>query len=348
MAGDLIGSALLFALLAGGQAGREARERIVLCASNLIDVAQGTVVVDAVVVIDGGRIVAAGARAGVDVPADAKTLDLGEGWLLPGLVDAHVHLAWGAAADAAPDAPPPGTADALTTLRAGFTTVRNLGSTGYADLLLRDAIEAGRVPGPRMLVAGPGLGAPGGTCARVFAGEGVVAGPAEARAKVRELAEHGVDWIKFCAGGGVLATSADEDACELPLETMRALVEEAHARSLRVAVHAQGPRAITAALEAGVDSIEHGAWIDEAAARAMKARGIALVPTLYRLDWALEQAEKAGNTGPALVAGREARDLAREHVARAIELGVPIVLGTDATTFPHGLNAHELGVLVEL
>jgi imidazolonepropionase-like amidohydrolase len=345
----LMGAALTLPSLATGQspAGSDRPERIALRSARMIDVEEGSVIQDAVVLVEGLRIVAAGTREQVSIPEGVRLLDLGTCWLVPGLVDAHVHLAWGAAADAGGnDAPPPGAAEALATLRAGFTTVRNLGSTGFADVLLREAIDAGEVPGPRMLVAGPGLGAPGGTCAGVFAGEGVVRSAEEARAKVRELAEAGVDWIKFCAGGGVLATPADQDACELSPETMRAIVEEAHALSLRVAAHAQGPRAIATAVQAGVDSIEHGALLDDPAARAMKERGTVLVPTLYRLDWNVAAAGQSGGAQATRLA--QARDDARAHVKRAIELGVPLVLGTDATVFPHGLNARELGVLVEL
>jgi len=337
------------ALLCSSQAALQSQaegvgpERIALRSSGLIDIEQGAVIEDAVVLVEGARIVAVGTGKQVSIPEGTRLVDLGSCWLLPGLIDAHVHLAWGVAAGSAA---PPGAAEALATLRAGFTTVRNLGSTGFADLLLRDAIDAGRVTGPRMLVAGPGLGAPGGTCAQVFAGEGVVGGAEEARAKVRELAGLGVDWIKLCAGGGVLATAADQDSCELSIETMRAIVEEAHARSLRVAAHAQGPRAIAAAVQAGVDSIEHGALIDEPTARAMKERGTVLVPTLYRLDWNLAAAGQTGGAQASRLV--QARDDARARAARAIELGVPIALGTDATVIPHGLNARELGVLVEL
>src|SRR5262245_39065616 len=173
----LSGAALVLALPATSQGvtDRDRPGQLALRASRLIDIEQGTVITDAVVLVEGPRIVAVGTREQVKVPEGARLLDLGSRWLLPGLVDAHVHLAWsGTAGPSGEDDPPPGAADALATLRAGFTTVRNLGSTGFADLLLRDAIEAGRVPGPRMLVAGPGLGARGGTCARVFANEGVV------------------------------------------------------------------------------------------------------------------------------------------------------------------------------
>src|SRR5688572_3930082 len=346
---SLAGAAVL--LLAGGTT-----ERIALGAARLLDVERGLVIEGALVIIEGKDIVAVGARragahTALALPADARFVDLGDVTLLPGLVDAHVHLAWGPVATPAAGeraAPPAGAAEALATLRAGFTTVRNLGSTGYADLRLREAIDAGLVPGPRMLVAGPALGSPGGTCDRVFAGEGVVRDADEARAKVRALAERGVDVIKLCAGGGVLAAAADREACELTLEVLRAIVVEAHSRGLRVAAHAQGPRAILNAVQAGVDSIEHGSLIDEEAARAMKERGTVLVPTLYRLEWGLANAEQNGASLSALAALEEAGTLARANAARAVTLGVPIASGTDATVFPHGLNARELGELARI
>jgi len=332
--------ALLALLLAPAQA-----EPVVLRAARLLDVERGVVVEDALVIVEGQTLSAVGARAALALPAGARVRDLGDVTLLPGLIDVHVHLAWG---PAAPGAPLPGTAEALATLRAGFTTVRNLGSTGFADLRLREAIEDGLVPGPRMLVAGPALGAPGGTCDGVFAGEGVVRDAEEARAKVRELAERGVDVIKFCAGGGVLATAADAEACELAPEVQRAIVEEAHARGLRVAAHAQGARAVRTAVEAGVDSIEHGSLLDEAAARLMKERGVVLVPTLHRLEWSLASAEQAGAAPEVLAGFEQASELAFASATLAVKLGVPIACGTDATVLPHGLNARELPALVRI
>ena len=325
-------------------------ERLALHAARLIDVERGELIEDALVIVEGASIVAAGARASLEVPEGASLIELGDLTLLPGLVDAHVHLAWGAGeAHANVEAPAPlsGAEEALATLRAGFTTVRNLGSTGFADLRLRDAIAAGSVAGPRMLVAGPALGAPGGTCDRVFAGEGVVRDEVEARARVRELAGRGVDVIKLCAGGGVLATLADEGACELSLEVMQAIVAEAHSEGLRVAAHAQGSRAIQNAVQAGVDSIEHGGLIDEPAAQAMEARGVVLVPTLARMEWSLANARASAAPAARLEALEAAGNLARERVARAIELGVPIACGTDASVLPHGSNARELRALVD-
>ena len=137
-------------------------------------------------------------------------------------------------------------------------------------------------------------------------------------------------------------------ATEFDETELRAMVQEAHRQGRKVAAHAQGPEAIRRAVEAGVDSIEHGGLIDEASARRMKEKGVFLVPTLYRLDWVLENAEKNGAPAAALERLRRARQLAREHVAKAIQSGVPVAFGTDATVYPHGLNAREFAVLVEM
>lgn len=292
------------------------------------------------VVVRGDRIDAV-LDASARPPDGAEVIDLPGTTLLPGLIDAHVHLAWAGGAQGTL----PGAQEARATLDAGFTTVRNLGSTGWADLALRDAIERGDVPGPRMLIAGPALGAKGGVCDAVFQGEGVVASADEAAAKVRELVGRGVDVIKLCAGGAVIPTAADAEAVELTEEQMRAAVTEAHRLGRKVAAHAQGPRAILSAVRAGVDSIEHGALVDEAAARLMKEKGIFLVPTLHRLDVILEQSRSAGAPAPRLQALADGRETALRQLRTAVALGVPIALGSDATVIPHGTNAKEVAAL---
>jgi imidazolonepropionase-like amidohydrolase len=226
--------------------------------------------------------------------------------------------------------------------------VRNPGSTGGADLRLRDAIQRGEARGPRVLAAGAARGAPGGACDRVFAGEGRAAGVVEVRKRAGEILDSGADLLKLCAGGGVVAREADAGNIEYSEKEIRAAVEEAHRRGKKVAAHAQGPAAIANAVRAGVDSIEHGAWIDEASASLMKQRGVFLVPTLYRLDWQIENAEKTGATPETVQGLRDARRATHEHVRKAIALGVPVAFGTDATVYPSGLNARELAVLVEL
>jgi len=315
---------------------------VVVRAGRFLDVASGTVHRNGAIVVSGGRIVSI-EQGEFNIPSNARVIDLRDAFVLPGLIDAHVHLAWKPPAPADPGTVP-GADAARTTLLAGFTTVRNLGSTGQSDLLLRDAVRDHRVAGPRVLAAGAGIGIPKSACDRVFGGEAVGTSPAELTRLVEKLVAEGADVIKACAGGGVISTQPGET--ELSREQLEAIVAAAHRAGKKVAIHAQGAEAIANAVAAGVDSIEHGSFIDEASATKMKERGIYLVPTLYRLDWTLEQA-KAAN-GPRVADLARARDVARENVRRAIRIGTPIALGTDATVFPHGLNAKELAVLVEL
>lgn len=298
---------------------------------------------DKLVVVSAGRIVSVEQVDTSRVPAAANVIDLSDALVLPGMIDAHTHLAWKQATQAN-ESEVVGAGEARSTLFAGFTTVRNLGSTGKTDLLLRDAIREHRVPGPRMLAAGAGIGVPGSACDRVFGGEAVATSPHDLSRLVEKLVAQGVDVIKVCAGGGVI--SSEPGATELDREQLEAVVAAAHRAGRKVAVHAQGAEAIANAVAAGVDSIEHGSFIEEDSAAKMKERAIYLVPTLYRLDWAVEQAK--ASSSPRVDELTRARASARDHVRRAIHVGVPIALGTDSSVYPHGLNARELAVLVEL
>jgi imidazolonepropionase-like amidohydrolase len=318
---------------------------VAILAGRMLDVRTGTLIENPVILTDGSRIRAAGPASRVKIPTETPVLDWSGLTVLPGLIDAHVHLAWGTPE---PGKPQPGTGEAWATLNAGFTTVRNPGSTGAADVRLRDAIEAGLVEGPRMQAAGFALGREGGVCDRVFAGEGRASGQEEIRRRTAEAFAAGADLVKLCAGGGVVASPAEAGAIVYSADEMRVAVEEAHRRGKRVGVHAQGPVAIANAVRAGADSIEHGALIDEATAALMKSAGTALVPTLYRLDWQIEAAERNGAPPEQLAALTATRDAAQANVRRAIAAGVPIVFGTDATVYPHGLNAREFAVLVKL
>ncbi|MGH7150001.1 MAG: amidohydrolase family protein, partial [Planctomycetota bacterium] len=311
----------------------------------MLDVRGGRLVPEAAVLVEGDRIAAAGPAADVAIPPGAEVIDLGEVVLLPGLIDAHVHLAWGPSQASGPIQ---GTQEARATLLAGFTTVRNLGSTARADVALKRAIEAGKIPGPRMQVAVAGIGPEGKVCDRVFGGEGRAADPEEGAARVREFLAAGADAIKVCAGGGVAPSEADREACECSEALIRRVVEVAHAAGRKVSAHAQGPAAVGNALRAGVDSIEHGGLLDAATVESMKGSRAFLVPTLYRLDWPLEEAEKKGAPEARLQALRTGRALARESVGLAIRGGVRIAFGTDATVFPHGRNAREFAALVEV
>jgi imidazolonepropionase-like amidohydrolase len=311
----------------------------------IFDAATGRRLEGKVVLVRGERIEAI-LQASAPLPESAEVIDLPRTTLLPGLIDAHVHLAW--AAGAGSPGSLAGKDEAKATLDAGFTTVRNLGSTGWADLALRDAIDRGEVPGPRMLIAGPALGLKGGVCDGVFQGEGAVASAEQAAAKVEELVKRGAQVIKLCAGGGVIPTGADAEAVEFSEEQIRAIVTAAHKLGRKVAAHAQGPKAILNAVRAGVDSIEHGALLDEEGARLMKERRVFLVPTLYRLDYVLEQARSRNAPAERLAALTEGREAAHKHLRAAAALGIPIALGTDATVIPHGTNAHEIAALTSI
>jgi imidazolonepropionase-like amidohydrolase len=280
-------------------------DRLVIAADRMLDVDAGRYVENAVVTIEGDRIVSVRTGAAPDGAIRVQTL-------LPGLIDAHVHLVWAGA---------PGDDAARATVNAGFTTVRNLGSSLH---------EPTRFDAPRVVFSGPGLGPENGICHQTFGA--FVTDAEDARAKVRaQVQDLGATWIKVCAGGGVVGTANDAETIELTPELLAAIVEEAHKLKVKVAAHAQGPVAIRNAVLAGVDSIEHGGLIDRETALLMRERNVALVPTLARLE-----------ARPRIKATTFA------NVSEAVKAGVPIVLGTDATVLPHGRNAEELKALVEV
>jgi len=216
-------------------------------------------------------------------------------------------------------------------------------------------VNAGDVPGPRMLVSGPALSITGGHCDNNLlpfdyhaTGGGVADGVEEVQHKTREIIKYGADLIKVCATGGVLSHGDNPQASQYTLEEMKAIVADAHRLGRRVAAHAHGAEGIRWASMAGVDSIEHGSYIDDAAIAEMKKNGTYLVPTLYLMDWFFENAERIG-TPPELIAkGREVMPAARKNVVRAFAAGVKVGFGTDAAVYPHGLNAHEFAVYVRM
>jgi imidazolonepropionase-like amidohydrolase len=248
-----------------------------------------------------------------------------------------------------------GAKNARVTLQAGFTTVRNVGASGYTDVALRDAINAGDVPGPRMLVSGPALSITGGHCDNNLlpfeyhaVSDGVADGIAAVQHKVRENIKYGSDLIKVCATGGVLSKGDDPQASQYTLEEMKAIVADAHRLGRKVAAHAHGAQGILWASEAGVDSIEHGSYIDDAGIAQMKKNGTYLVPTFYLGDWFLENAERNHVPDFLLSKAKAVMPAARQNIAHAITSGVKVAFGTDAAVYPHGLNAHEFAVMVKL
>jgi len=337
-----------------------AGKTVVIHAGRLLDVKTGRTLTNQTVVIQGDRIEQVGGAADPSRPA-ATIIDLPNATVLPGLIDAHTHITfnpnfgYSTLGISVSREALIGAKNARLTLEAGFTTVRNVGAKGYADVALRDAINAGDVPGPRMLVSGPALSITGGHCDNNLlpfdyhaTNSGVADGIEAVQHRTREIIKYGADLIKVCATGGVLSKGDNPQHSQYTLEEMRAIVADAHRLGRKVAAHAHGAEGIRWASMAGVDSVEHGSYIDDAAIAEMKKNGTYLVPTLYLMDWFFENAEKIG-TPPELIAkGHEVMPAARKNVARAFAAGVKVGFGTDAAVYPHGLNAHEFAVMVML
>jgi imidazolonepropionase-like amidohydrolase len=348
-------------LLAGQIIAQQGPRRVVVHAGHALDVKSGKVLSDQTFIIEDGKIVSAGPATETKAPADAVRIELPNATVLPGLIDAHTHLTYEPRFGyeelgvSVVRSALTGAKNARVTLEAGFTTVRNVGAEGYSDVALRDAINAGDVPGPRMLVSGPALGITGGHCDNNLlpfdyhaTGDGVADGIAAVQHKVRENIKYGSDLIKICATGGVLSKGDDPQASQYTLEEMKAIVADAHRLGRKVAAHAHGAQGILWASEAGVDSIEHGSYIDDAGIAEMKKNGTYLVPTLYLGDWFLENAER--NHVPEFLLGKAktVMPIARKNIAHAFASGVKVAFGTDAAVYPHGLNAHEFAVMVKL
>ena len=355
--------ALLVALAAGTLAGRVADSQEaatatagarVLRANRMVDVVGGRVLPNAMVVVEGERIVSVGGRP----PADAEVLDLGDVTLLPGLIDLHTHLAFEldassfqrAVTDTDADAALRATASARRTLLAGFTTVRDFGAG--IDVAMMRAVERGLVDGPRVIPSRAPLGITGGHCdVTGFAPgiveqgwrDGIADGVDEVVKAVRYQIKHGAKVIKVCATAGVLSFEASVGAQQYTLEELRAIVDEAGRHGVKVAAHAHGAEGIKAAVEAGVASIEHGSMLDAEAIRMMRQRGTYLVPTTYLIDGI-----DLDILPPPIRAKAETMfTQARESLRRAIAGGVKIAFGTDAGVFPHGDNAREFAALVD-
>jgi imidazolonepropionase-like amidohydrolase len=347
----------LFALAALTLCAQPAPPRTLLRAAHLLDVKTGRLLDNQTIVVLGDTIQSIAPTAQVQAQAADKVIDLAPLTVLPGLIDVHTHLTGN------PDFDPyreltstnakeaiNGVVNARTTLLAGITSVRNVGAEGYTDVDLRDAINSGQIEGPHMLVSGPALGITGGHCDENLlpiqyhvVGDGVADGIAQVQHMVRQNIKYGADLIKICATGGVLSKGDDPQASQYTLEEMRAIVADAHRLGRKVAAHAHGAQGILWASEAGVDSIEHGSYINAEAIAELKQNGTYLVPTLYLEDWMLEK----GNLPP--IYHQKMLDVsavAKANIKRAVEAGVKIAMGTDAAVYPHGLNAHELDVYV--
>ncbi len=328
----------------------------------MLDVKSGKMLADQTLVIEDGKIVSAGSAAETKIPADATRIDLPNAMLLPGLIDAHTHLTYDPQnfgkeelEISVPRQALIGAKNARITLLAGFTTVRNVAADGYTDVALRDEINNGDLPGPRMDTSGPALSITGGHCDNDLlpyeyhaVADGTADGVEHVQHKVREIIKYGADVIKMCATGGVLSKGDDPQASQYTLEEMKAIVADAHRLGRKVAAHAHGAQGILWATEAGVDSIEHGTYINDEDIAAMKQHGTYLVPTHYLVDWRMDNA--AGLHAPDYIVKKmnEVSQVAHKNIEHAIQSGVKIAFGTDAAVYPHGLNAHEFAVYVKM
>ena len=335
-------------------------ETTVVTAARMVDVLAGREVERPQIVISDGRITVVG-HQGDSAPADARKLDLGDRTLLPGLIDMHVHLTsdptisgyrrleftdafWMTV----------GVANARRTLEAGFTTVRNVGSSGYQDVALMQGIGRGYIVGPRIVPATYALGSTGGHCdATQFPpsittpGTQIANSPDEYRALVRKVHKYGAQVIKVCMTGGVLSKTDSVGAQQLSLEEIRAIVEEAHRLGLRVAVHAHGTEGINDALRAGVDTIEHASLADAESFKLAKEHGAWFDMDVYDDDYIMSEGTKNGVFAESLEKERMIGLKQRQTFRAAHAAGVKMLFGTDAGVYPHGQNARQFAKMVE-
>src|SRR5438309_5214484 len=337
-------------------------QHTVIHAGHMLDVKAGKMLDNITIVIDGDKITSVSSGGSQsDNQAGAHVINLPNATLLPGLIDAHTHLTFDPnfgyqqLGVSIPKEALISAKNARITLEAGFTTVRNVGASGYTDIALRDAINEGMVPGPRIMASCPALSITGGHCDQNLLpyewhakSDGAADGVEGVQHKVREIIKYGADVIKVCATGGVLTKGDDPRASQYTLEEMKAIVADAHRLGRKVAAHAHGAQGIAWASEAGVDSIEHGSYIDDAGIAMMKKNGTYLVPTLYLADWMRENAVKIGLPAMYATKMKEVTAVSRQNIKKALNAGVKIAFGTDAAVYPHGLNAHEFAVYVQV
>ena len=350
-----IGAALLLA------AGAARADTVVIRAARMIDVVAGTEIADPVIVATDGRITLVARGVMVKLPAGARVIDLKGMTILPGLIDMHVHLTsdptisgYRGLEHVDSFATILGVRHAAITLDAGFTTVRNVGSGNLDDVGLKQAIDGGYIPGPRIVPATYAIGATGGHCdatelppSVTTPTPGVVDGPDAIRAKVRQLRKWGAEVIKFCGTGGVLSKTDSVGGQQYSQAEMDALVTEAHMLGMKVAVHAHGAAGINAALRAGTDTIEHASLADAESFALAKKNGSWFSMDIYNDDYILSDGEKNGVFPESLEKERQIGRKQRETFRAAVKAGVKMVFGTDAGVYPHGDNARQFAKMTE-
>jgi imidazolonepropionase-like amidohydrolase len=354
---------LVAAAMAASMAAPASAKSVVVTASRMVDVLASRVVEEPVVVITDGRIVSVVGRGGARpiIPEGATRIDLPGKTILPGLIDMHVHLTslaevggyrgfrytdsfWSAV----------GVANAAKTLRAGFTTVRNVGADGFQDVGLRQAVDEGFIPGPRIVTAGYAIGATGGHCDNNMlppsfdrVETSVVNSEGEGRAKVRWLHKYGAQVIKICATGGVFSLGDSVGGQQLSLAEMKAIVEEAHMLHLKVAAHAHGDEGIRDAILAGVDTIEHCSLASDSTIALAAQRHTWFDMDIYNDDYILATGTANGTEQESLDKEKAIGLKQRQTFQRAVRAGVPMLFGTDAGVYPHGDNGRQFAKMVE-
>ena len=351
---------LLAAALAASSLAPEAQaDTVAVSADRLVDVASGKLVERPLVVITDGRIVSVG-KQGDSVPTGARQVDLPGVTLLPGLIDMHVHLTsspiyggytgyqfsdayWTAI----------GARHAKDTLEAGVTTVRNVGSAFYGDVGLREAIENGFIPGPRIVTAAYSFGATGGHCDETFFPPSMdqkapynADSPDEARRSVRTLRKYGAQVIKICATGGVFSRGDAPGAQQMTVEEMKVVADEAHMAGMKVAAHAHGAPGIKAAILAGIDTIEHASLVDDEGIRLAVQHGTYFGFDIYNTDYTQAEGKKNGVLEENLQKDRDIGEIQRQNFRKSLKAGVKQIYSTDAGVYPHGDNAKQFAVMV--
>ncbi len=323
-------------------------------AGALFDSKSGRVKRNAVIVVDGERIASVG-DADTAIPENAEIIDLSDSFVLPGVMDMHTHIVgnldryfFAGYFQSPHRATIGGVVNAEKTLLAGFTTIRDVGAADFADVALRNAIDAGEIPGPRMAVSGPSLGITGGHCDDNSLNhdfrersDGVADGPWEVRKLVRRNVKYGVDLTKFCATGGVFSKGTKVGQTQYTLEEMQAIVDESHTHGRKVAAHAHGTEGIKRAILAGVDSIEHASFLDREAVQMGIDRGTFFALDIYNTEYTLEQGAANGVPEENINKEREVGTRQRQSFTLAVEMGAKVVFATDAGVYPHGDNGKQ-------
>jgi len=333
-------------------------QSILIKPKQILDVRSGKLI-DADILVESGVIKKVAKN--IPIKSEYEIIDLRDMTVLPGLMDAHVHLTGNTdlkgnegISESSYLATIYGVKNAKETLMAGFTTVRNVGASNYSDVALRDGIEQKAIVGPTLLVSGPPLGITGGHCDSnilpaeyEYKAQGVADGPWEVRRKVRENKKYGVDLIKYCATGGVMSKGTNVNNRQYTLDEMKAIVDEAHTLGMKVAAHAHGLQGIRMAIEAGVDSIEHSSLIDQETVNFAISKGVFLAMDIYVSDYILGEGAKNGIPEYSLEKERIVGKKQRENFKMAFESGAKMAFGTDAGIYPHGKNARQFKYMVQ-